>query len=109
MKRIIWLALILFSSKVFAGWTDYGPITEINQQPGGSGHDVYIKADLPNNYSGCSDSSGYMLYVNDSADERIFSMLLAAFAAGKEVRLYFTANNCHPWNIAIVSGIYVKY
>ena len=109
MKKIIIMLTVLFSNAVMAGagWTGYGKITELNQQPGTQTADVYIKATLPSNLSGCSDTTGYILSVQNARDERTFTMLLSAFMAGKEVRLYFTGE-CHKWNVAMVAGVYIR-
>lgn len=108
MKYILAVLLFISSLSAFAsGWTGYGTITELNQQPGTTSTDFYIKATLPNNSSGCTDTSAYMLHVETERDERVFSMLLTALMAGRQIKLYYTGE-CHAWNIAMVKGVYIK-
>ena len=96
-----------------AGWTDPVLITEINQQPtaNGYGGEVMVTtAAVTGNTSGCSASTGFYSVPNDDRQRRIVSMLLAAQAAGRQVRIYFVgsqASHCHVWGHALMDGVIV--
>ena len=55
IAKIIYLLVMvtLPVASLAQGWTDYGKITELNQQPNTDSVDVYIIADLPNNPTSC--------------------------------------------------------
>ena len=110
MKRIFALLMLLFSSSLLAasGWTGYGQISQISfQPPHPEEPDIYIAANLPNNTSGCNNTSSYMLMIDNARKERLLSMLMSAQIAKKEVRLYFTGE-CHDWGMAIIEGMYLR-
>ena len=106
--KILFILLVIFSAQSQAGngWTGYGKITELNQQPG-TGADVVIVANLPNNPTTCTVKSNFLLDVSTDRDKRTFSLLLSAFMAGKEVRLYVT-DECPVWDTPKVTGVYIK-
>jgi len=107
IKYVITVLVLFGASNVYsAGWTGYGKITEINQQPSGVA-DVLIVADLPNNGTNCAVKNKFLLDVTDSRDERTFTILLSAFMAGKEVRL-FVADGCPVWDMPKITGVYVR-
>ena len=100
------VSLVLPFSAVASGWTGYGKITELNQQPSGQ-VDVVITGDFPGNPTSCAVTDRFLFDVSSARDERMFSMLLAAFTADREVRLFVT-DGCPVWDMPRVTGIYVK-
>lgn len=100
------VSLVFPLSAVAAGWTGYGKIAELNQQPSGQ-VDVVIIGDFPGNPTNCAVTDRFLFDVSSARDERMFSMLLAAFMADREVRLFVT-DGCPVWDMPKVTGIYVK-
>lgn len=93
-----------------AGWTPATTILELNQQPAsGVGSElIFVETALTSNVSGCPHGAGFYFAVTDDRKKRMFSMLVAAQLAGKQVKLY-TTGNCHtPWDYAELDGVTVS-
>jgi hypothetical protein len=88
------------------GWTNAGVITDITQQAAGDNAFVNFSANVTGNTAGCSTTTGFYFWVTDDRTKRMFSMLLAAQAAGRQVKVFFTGA-CHPWGIALVDAVMV--
>ncbi|MEM9383891.1 MAG: hypothetical protein AAGA68_02450 [Pseudomonadota bacterium] len=101
------LAFLASAASHSAGWTGWGLITEISQQPATGTADVLIVATLPNNPTSCTDKDRFLFDVTTGRDERTFSMLLAALAAGQEVRLFVT-DGCPQWDMPKITGAYIR-
>jgi hypothetical protein len=91
-----------------AGWTDFGPITELNQQPAfgtpGAGL-ILVEVEVTSNPSGCSVPNRFFFSVNR---ERLFVTLLAAQMFSRNVRIYTTGNCHHPLGHAELDGLIVR-
>jgi len=95
------------------GWTPantYGTISEINIQPtaNSAGADVIITADFSSTPTSCTIKNKFHLDTSNKRGERLFSVLLAAHAASKEVRFYVKDKGCSMWNIPWVDGVYSR-
>ncbi|TQV65576.1 hypothetical protein FKG94_28540 [Exilibacterium tricleocarpae] len=107
-KKIVFCFTPLFLpfSVMAAGWTGYGQIAELNQQPPGV-VDIVITGNFPNNPTSCTVIDKFLFDISSARDERTFSMLLSAFMAGKEVKLFVT-DGCPVWDTPKITGIYIK-
>lgn len=106
----ILLAAICTNASAAAGWTDFAPITEFNQQPVAGNASTYliISASVTVNPSGCANSHGFYLDVNDDRRKRLFAMLLSAHLAGRSIKIY-TTGNCHTlWGLAEMDGLLIN-
>lgn len=107
-KVVFCLMSLLFPfSAMAAGWTGYAKITELNQQPPSGQADVVVAGNFPGNPTTCAVTDRFLFDVSSARDERMFSMLLAAFMADREVRLFVT-DGCPLWDMPKITGIYVK-
>ena len=108
---VVCLVAILFTfgsgtARAAAGWTNAGLITEINQQPASYGGLVFVTASVTGNPGGCS-ATGFFFSLSDERHKRMFSMLLAAQAAGRQVRIWVTTAPCHEWGAGHMDGVIV--
>jgi len=100
------------SANAASGWTNFGTIGAINQQPittPGS-EMVFINVSVstnPSDSSACSVRDGFYFAVTTDRDKRLFSMLLMAKATGQKVQVYVTAN-CHLWGYAEMQGMVIQ-
>jgi len=106
LSLLLFCSLIAVANVNAAGWTGYGKIAELNQQPEGN-VDVYIVANLPNNPTTCTKKDGFLLDISTERDKRVFTILLSAFMAGKEVKLFVT-DGCPIWDTPKITGVYIK-
>jgi hypothetical protein len=95
-----------------SGWTDFGVITEFNQQPpGGSGMEMlFIRASVtsnPSDPSACYTRDGFYLAVTTDQQKRLFAMLMLAKATGQRIRVFVTTN-CHAWGFAEMQGLIIE-
>jgi hypothetical protein len=92
-----------------AGWTDYGTISEFNQQgnttPGNEM--LFVRTAVSSNPSGCSDTQSFYMPVVTDLQKRMFAMLLTAKSTGSRIRLYVTGN-CHLWGSSEVNGMLIE-
>ena len=97
MKKILailtCIMVLLLSAQSFAaGWVSKNKITKIAFQ---SEH-VFIYSDGWNNANGCQKISAVVLDKDDRNFDKAYSLLLAAFMAGKEVSGY--SDGCITWD-----------
>jgi hypothetical protein len=97
-----------------AGWTDFGPISTLEQDPGGGSVSnlVFVVVGVTSNPSGCSTPTGFYLSfdgtgVDAERKKRLFAMLTAAQLAGRNVRIY-TTGTCHSVGYAELDGVVVQ-
>ena len=95
-----------------AGWTDFGAITEFNQNPPTTpGNEaLFIRATVtsnPSDVSACHTRDGFYLPVTTDFQKRLFAILSMAKLTERRVRLYVTAN-CHLWGYAEIQGIVME-
>jgi hypothetical protein len=92
-----------------ADWTDFGQVSNLNQQPssGAAPGVVLINVSTTTNPSGCSVANGYYLSVTDDRTTRLFTMLMMAQATGRSVQLWVTGA-CNVWRWAQVDGLVVQ-
>ncbi len=89
------------------GWTGFGQVTRINQQPptGAGANLVFVDTTVTVNPSGCSYGSGFYFAVVDDRTKRLLAMLMAAQLASRQVQIY-TTGTCHdPWGYAQLDGL----
>lgn len=103
---VCFVSLLFPFSALASGWTGYGKISELNQQPSGQA-DVVIIGSFPGNPTSCAVTDRFLLDVTSAREERMFAMLLAAFTAGREVRLFVT-DGCPVWDTPRVTGVYLR-
>jgi hypothetical protein len=93
-----------------SGWTNFGPITELNQQPAfgtpGAGL-VFVEVGVTNNPSGCRSQNQFFFSVIDDRRKRLFDMLLAAKMFARNVRIY-TTGNCYVEGETEMDGVIVR-
>jgi uncharacterized membrane protein len=79
---------LAFSSAAYGGWADAGQVTRIHSGHGDGG--FYFSTSLTATVAGCDNTVGY--YVNEKLTNanRIYSILMYAHAAGKDVAIYTT-------------------
>ena len=97
-----------------AGWTDFGYITELNQNPPvGVGNELLFMrvsvtpAANPSDSGQCFARDGFYLPVTTDFQKRLFSMLMAAKLAERRVRIYVTST-CHLWGYAEMQGLVLE-
>jgi len=99
--------VVAFESQAIANaviWTNGGTITDLAQQ---GGNYSFVNFGVTGNESGCTDApSVFYFTVSDDKTKRMFSMLLAAQAAGRRVRL-LTTGTCNGWAGAEIAGVIV--
>jgi hypothetical protein len=98
------LAVFVAETAAAQNWTDPGVITQMSQQ-NAMYQDVFVTISWTGS-NGCSSPTGFWLSVSDERRKRIFTMLLAAQAAGQQVRVWFTGT-CHAWGHAQMDGVIV--
>lgn len=112
-KSLFILFIALNANFVFAasGWTDYGKIVRINQQPmsasNASGGKIFVTAEVTTNPGTCAFKTGFYFSIVDDRTKRMFAMLFTAHVSGKDVKLYVTGD-CHPWGQNKFDGIYIQ-
>lgn len=111
-NRLSLLSLILLHtpSSGAAGWTNHTYIVEINQQPATvtPGLDnTFLETSAFVNPTNCTKNDGVYFLVNDARSERVYSTMLAALVAGKEVRFYLD-DDCHTWGYPKMSGFTIR-
>jgi hypothetical protein len=91
MRRLIvscalWLSIISNVSAAPASWVDAGKITRIH-----SGHGTgsfLFSTEVNVKVQGCNDGLGYVVKDDATNSNRIYTILLAAYASGKPVSIY---------------------
>lgn len=120
MKRIVVTAIVLlagYSLQAYAapGWTNYGKITTLEQNPGDGGsisNQVLLVANVTTNPSGCSVSTGFYFSLEGATQadtdrkKRLFTMLLSAQMASSSVRIFATGA-CNSVGYAELDGVVV--
>ena len=100
------------SANAAAGWTNFGAIGEINQNPSITPgiEMVFIKVAVTSNPSDpgtCTVRDGFYFAVTTDLQRRLFAMLLMAKATGQNVQLWVTSS-CHVWGYAEVQGMTIQ-
>ena len=97
-----------------AGWTDFGTIVELNQNPATTpGNELlFMRISLtpaanPSDTTACHQRDGFYLPVTTDLQKRLFAMLMMAKATDKRVRVYVTAT-CHLWGYAEMQGLVME-
>lgn len=91
-KALATMLLVGFSSLVAAGgWTEPGKVTMVYVKPDRNG--VYFQHDDMIS-GGCSKNSHYFLDADQNLFKETYSLLLAAYSAGKLVRI--NVSGCQP-------------
>lgn len=106
---IVSIATLPLICSAAAGWTDFGQVSNLNQQPasGAAPGIVLINVSTTANPSGCSVANGYYLSVTDDRTTRLFTMLMMAQATGRNVQLWVTGT-CNVWGWAQLDGLVVQ-
>jgi hypothetical protein len=101
------VALAPQTGRAVAGWTNGGVITELNQQAGGgyNGY-VFVTASVTGNPSVCTSPTLFYFTISDERHKRMFSMLLAAQATGRQIKFWAT-DTCHPWGASLLDGVII--
>ncbi|WP_125779505.1 hypothetical protein [Pseudoalteromonas rubra] len=106
--RVFSAVLLSCSSASFAaGWTGYGTVKELGQQPKNAPADIVVVADIASNGTKCAVKDKFLFDIQDSRDERVYSTLLTALVAQKEVR-FFLEDDCSVWDMPKITGIYIR-
>jgi len=106
---------LVFSNAAIAaaGWTDFGTISSVEQDPANYGsvtNEVFVVVNVSSNPSGCSNGIGFFMSLDGptQADvdrkKRLFSMLLLARSTSSPVRLFLTGV-CHTVGYAELDGL----
>lgn len=95
-----------------AGWTDFGSITSLNQQPatGAGANLVFVDASVttnPSDAGACTIRNGFYFSVSDDRRKRLFASLLAAQMSSRSVKIY-TTGACGPWGYAELDGLIIQ-
>jgi len=95
-----------------AGWTDFGTIIELNQNPAnGPGNELlFMRISVTTNPSdpgACQNRDGFYLPVTTDLQKRLFAMLMFAKASDKRIRVYVTGS-CHLWGYAEMQGLVME-
>ena len=111
MNKLIFLFLSLMSCSVFAGgWQpSWSTVTELLYEGTSEGEKAYVTFSNSTNPDECTDGSSFVhqrIYGDSKKGEYIISTLLAALAAGKQVRPLLSG--CDDMNRPIVVGLRVK-
>jgi len=100
------------SANAAAGWTDFGAISEFNQNPSTTpGNEMmFVRVSVtvnPSDPGGCFVRDGFYFAVTTDLQKRLFAILLTAKTTGQNVKLYVT-NTCHLWGFAEIQGIVLQ-
>ncbi|TVZ41920.1 hypothetical protein P886_1271 [Alteromonadaceae bacterium 2753L.S.0a.02] len=89
IKYILCWAIIIFPCLAYAGWENAGKVTRVHS---GHGNGPYaFSTEININVDGCTQNNvGYFVSETNSASERIYSLLLAAYMSGKPIAIYTT-------------------
>jgi hypothetical protein len=93
-----------------AGWTDFGPVITLEQNPANVGsvsNQMLIVVSVTTNPSNCAQSTGFYFEPTDDRQKRLFAMLMAAQLAGRNVRIY-TTGVCHTVGYSHLDGVVVQ-
>ena len=92
-----------------AGWTDFGQVSNLNQQPatGAGAGLIFVNVSTTVNPSGCTLMTAYYFSVTDDRTTRLFTMLMMAQASGRSVQIYVTGT-CHTWGYALLDAVIVQ-
>jgi hypothetical protein len=104
------LAWLCNSALGAAGWTDFGPIATLEQNPANSGaisNQIMVVVSVTTNPSSCANPSGFYFTATDDRQKRLFAMLMAAHVAGRNVRIY-TTGVCHTVGYSELDGVVVQ-
>ena len=104
------LAGIAGAAHASAGWTDFGAITEFNQNPTSGSEIFFIRATVTSNPSDpglCGVRDGFYLPVTTDLQKRLFAMLLMAKATGSRIRVFVTGN-CVYSGYAEMQGMIIE-
>ena len=91
------------------GWSDFGVITELNEQPttGDGAGQVFVQVAINGNPSGCTDLTGFYFTVSNDRTKRFYATLLSAHLSGRAVSIW-TTGTCHLWGFAELDGVRVR-
>lgn len=106
----IGLTSLCNSASGAAGWTDFGPIATLEQNPTSAGsvsNQIMVVVDVTTNPSSCANPSGFYFTATDDRQKRLFAMLMAAQLAGRNVRIY-TTGVCHTVGYSELDGVVVQ-
>lgn len=109
---VLFAATFASSANAAAGWTDFGNITEFNQNPSTTpGNEMlFIRATVTSNPSdpvACYQRDGFYMTVTTDLQKRLFAMLMVAKTSDRRVRVYVTTN-CHLWGYAEMQGLVME-
>jgi len=84
-------------------------MTTLNQQPpsGPAANMVIVELNQPYGNHTCTTAPGFYFYVTDDASKRLFSTILAAYMAGKSVKIH-AAGTCGTWDYELLDGVVVE-
>ncbi len=105
-KKMALLIALLFSSAVMAssGWTSYGTVVEVYPAEQGT---FFVEIAVASNPSTCAVSSWFYNDGSQPGSDRLFSTLLAAFAADKSVRVH-VSGDCDQWGYSKITSASAK-
>lgn len=97
MKKVITVGLMLISSGSLAGWVE-GKVTDIIVRQSDGLHYFYVSGEATNRAS-CASGTTYWAIKDEHslAGKSQLSLLLAAYAAAKTVRVHGTGK-CERWS-----------
>lgn len=112
IRAIISIGLASLCNSAFgaAGWTDFGPIATLEQNPASGGsisNQIMVVVSVTTNPSSCASPSGFYFTATDDRQKRLFAMLMAAQLAGRNVRIY-TTGVCHTVGYSELDGVVVQ-
>ncbi|MEW4368148.1 hypothetical protein [Aliikangiella maris] len=99
-KYIVLILTILLSGKLLAAGQWIGPakITKVWTQHSGNNDTFSIQLDTPVvNPDNCQYNGWYRITAADSGYKTAVSVLLSAYATGKEVRIFLSGCVAHPY------------
>lgn len=88
--RFIFSVIFIFSAvEINAGWHDAGKVTRVHSGHGNGPFAFSTETNI--NISGCTEENvGYFINESNSASDRIYSLLLAAYFTGKPIAISTT-------------------
>ncbi|HEY8102382.1 MAG TPA: hypothetical protein VIF82_16710 [Burkholderiaceae bacterium] len=108
---IFGLLFILATGEAIAasGWTDFGTISNLNQQSAGAANYVYVDVSVtsnPTDSGACTVRNGFYFVVDDDRKKRLFATLLAAQLSSRNVRIFVTGT-CYS-GYALLDGLILQ-
>jgi hypothetical protein len=104
------MALPVAPASASAGWTEYGIIGKVSNQPVNGTETVFVTVSVTNNPQNCDGQPitvHFHFTVTTDRQKRLFAMVLAAKMAGNRIQLYVTGN-CHDWDTAEVDRVMME-